>query len=444
MKKEVLRVCDFHTCNTSFLFVFFQFLRYHILCLQGPQPGSSGVFGGGGEQHVAAAVQGRFTGVFDDADDEAHAHHLHGDVIADAERGTGHGDQQQGTPGHPGSPAGPYGGNDAQQQGRGQVNSHAQGMGGGQAQHRNGDGGPGHVDGGPQGNGDGVGIRVQPQPFAQGQVHRDVGGGRTGEESVDAAFPDGGPHQGVGVLPYVQVHDDGVHHQGHQEIGTQQHAQQAEIGNQGGQAAGADGLGHQAHDPQRSEMDHPGDHFGDAGGQVFQHMLGFRAGRLVESQADDHRPGQDADVVGVQNGIQGIVHDVQHQVVDHFRNAAGGIHLGISQLEHQGLGEQEGQDHAHDGSGESTDYIQGDDGLHLGVAPFFPLDHGVHHQDEYQQGSHPFQGPDEQVAEDANHGHGAGEEHGNQDADDETNGDLVDQRDFTKCADHRVHTRLPF
>ena len=187
-------------------------------------------------------------------------------------------------------------------------------------------------------------------------------------------------------------------------------------------------------------MDHPGDHFGDAGGQVFQHMLGFRAGGLVESQTDDHCPGQDADVVGVQDGVERIIYNVQHQVVDHFRNAAGGIHLGIPQLEHQGLGEQEGQGHPDDGSGESADHIQGDDGFHLGFAPFFPLDHGVHHQDEDQQGSHPFQGTDEQVAEDAHHRHGAREEHSNQDADHKAYGNLVDQWDFTKFTDCRVHS----
>ena len=242
----------------------------------------------------------------------------------------------------------------------------------------------------------------------------------------------------------IQVHDGRIHHQSHQEVGTQQHSQQAEIGNQGGKAAGADGLGHQAHDPQGGEVDHPGDHLGDAGGQVFQYMLGLRAGGFVEGQADDHRPGQDADVVGGEDGVQGIVHDVQHQVVDHFRNAAGRIHLGVAQLEHQGLGEEEGQGHSHDGRGEGADHIEGDDGFHLGIAPFFPLDHGIHHQDEHQERGHSLQGFDEQIPEDAHYRHGTGQEYGKQDADHQAYGNLVDQRDFTDGTDQRVHKRLPF
>ena len=130
--------------------------------------------------------------------------------------------------------------------------------------------------------------------------------------------------------------------------------------------------------------------------------------------------------------------------MDHFRDTAGRVHFGVPQLEHQGLGEQEGKDHAYDGSGKGADHIEGDDGLHLGVAPFFPLDHGIHHQDEHQERGYPLQGPDEQVTEDAYNGDGSGQEHGDQDADDEAHGNLVDQWDFTECADHRVHTRLPF
>ena len=53
------------------------------------------VFGGGRELHIGRGVQAGFHGILDDADDEADAHHLHGDVVADAEQRAGHRDEQQ-------------------------------------------------------------------------------------------------------------------------------------------------------------------------------------------------------------------------------------------------------------------------------------------------------------------------------------------------------------
>ena len=57
-------------------------------------------FRGGGKQHVAGGVDRRFTGILNDADDEAHRHDLHGDIIIDAKHGAGHRDQQQGAAGN--------------------------------------------------------------------------------------------------------------------------------------------------------------------------------------------------------------------------------------------------------------------------------------------------------------------------------------------------------
>ena len=47
------------------------------------------ILGGGGELDVTGRVQGRFHGVLHDADDEADADDLHGDVVRDAEQGAG-------------------------------------------------------------------------------------------------------------------------------------------------------------------------------------------------------------------------------------------------------------------------------------------------------------------------------------------------------------------
>ena len=51
--------------------------------------------GGGGEQRIGRGVQRGFAGVLQDADDEAHGDHLHGDIVRDTRHITGQRDQQQ-------------------------------------------------------------------------------------------------------------------------------------------------------------------------------------------------------------------------------------------------------------------------------------------------------------------------------------------------------------
>ena len=73
------------------------------------------VFGDGGEESVGGRVEGGFDGVLDDADDEADGDGLHGDVVADAEEGAGHRDEEEGAAGHPGGAAGAEGGDQRQE-----------------------------------------------------------------------------------------------------------------------------------------------------------------------------------------------------------------------------------------------------------------------------------------------------------------------------------------
>ena len=61
------------------------------------------------ENNVRGAVQGRFAGVLDNADDEADAHDLHGDIIGDTEDGAGKGNQHKGAAGDAGTAAGAEG-----------------------------------------------------------------------------------------------------------------------------------------------------------------------------------------------------------------------------------------------------------------------------------------------------------------------------------------------
>ena len=85
------------------------------------------VLGGGGKEDVARGVQSGLQAVLDDAHDKAHAHHLHGNVVGNAEEGAGHGNQEEGTAGHARGAAGGQSGEDGQDQGGGEVTPQPEG-----------------------------------------------------------------------------------------------------------------------------------------------------------------------------------------------------------------------------------------------------------------------------------------------------------------------------
>ena len=76
-----------------------------------------GEVGSGCEEDICRRVEGRFRRVLEDADDEADADNLHGNIIGDAEEAAGHGDEQQGPACDAGSPAGTDGRENAEQEG---------------------------------------------------------------------------------------------------------------------------------------------------------------------------------------------------------------------------------------------------------------------------------------------------------------------------------------
>ena len=257
---------------------------------------------GGGEQNVGGGVQGGLAGVLNDADDEADAHHLHGDVVGDAEHAAGHGDQQQGAAGHAGSAAGSQSGHQAQQKRGGEIHGHTQRVGGSQSQNGDGDGSAGHVDGGAQGDGDRILLLVQAQVLTQGHVHGNVGSGGTGEEGHDAADLDALEDQGIGVLADAQVDDEGVDHQGDEEHTAHQHRNDVDIGAKDREAGGGHGVEHQTQDTEGSAVDDPADGNGQGIGEVCQHTLGVLAG-LPQGKTKNHSPHEDADVVGAGQGF---------------------------------------------------------------------------------------------------------------------------------------------
>ena len=63
------------------------------------------VFGGGGKFHITGGVQRSLNGVLNNANDEANADDLHGNIIGNAKQRAGHGDEQQRTARNTGSAA---------------------------------------------------------------------------------------------------------------------------------------------------------------------------------------------------------------------------------------------------------------------------------------------------------------------------------------------------
>ena len=388
--------------------------------------------GGGGEQHVGGGVQSGLAGVLDHADDKADGHHLHGHVIGDAEQGAGQGDQQQGAAGHAGGPAGGHGGHQAEEEGGGEVHLDAHGVGGGQGQHSDGDGGAGHVDGGSQGDGDGVLVLVQAQLFAQLHVHGDICGGAAGEEGHDAAVPQALEDQRIGVLPDADEDDDGVDHQGHEEHAAHQHQDQPAVGLEGVKAGGGHGVEDQTQNTEGGAADDPADGGAHSVGDIAQHLLGALA-RVPEGQTEYHGPQQDAHVVGVDNGGDGVADGVVQQVGDDLTDAAGGGAL-RRLIQQEGGGESEAGHHGAQGGHEGAHQVEDDDRLHVAAGAALVLGQGVHDQEEDQQGGQGLQGAHEQRAQNADGGCG-GDQRTQERAQDKAEDNAFDQADAVPLLD---------
>ena len=162
--------------------------RDHVLRFQRAFFRPLGEFCRGGEKHVTGTVQRRLAGILQDADDEADADDLHGDVVVDAEGGAGHRDQEERAARHARRAAGADCRDNREQERRRQIDLDAQRIRCRQRQHRDGDGRARHVDGGAERNRDRVEVRVQSKPLAEPQIDRNIRGGAAGEERVDAAL----------------------------------------------------------------------------------------------------------------------------------------------------------------------------------------------------------------------------------------------------------------
>ena len=357
------------------------------------------ILGGGGKFHVTGRVQRGLYRVLHHADDEAHAHHLHGDVVGDAEQRAGHGDQQQGAASHAGSAAGAQSAHGAQHDGGGQRHLNAQRIGRCQRHDGNGDGGTVHVDGSAQRDGHGVHILVQIQLFTQGHIHRDVGGRTAGEESGQAGFLQAAEYQRVRVAAQVNEHDKGGNDQRHEQHGAHQQRQQlAVLGKDGQTVAGNVGV-HQTHDAEGCQIDDPAHDLRNGIGGVCQKDLGALYADVLHGNAEHTGPEQDADVVAVHQGADGVGHKVGQQGAQHLTQALRD-HIGLCRIGQYHLDrEHKAGDDRNGCRQKGGEHIQPDHGAKATVQLGRALCQRACHNDEHQHRGNALQRTDEQAAQ---------------------------------------------
>ncbi|CAI0773257.1 Uncharacterised protein [Serratia marcescens] len=309
-------------------------------------------------------------------------------------------DQQQRTAGHAGGAAGAEGRHHAQQQGGRDVHRDAQRVYRRQRQHGDGDRRAGHVDGGAQRDGNRVGVLIQVQLLAQFHVHRDVGGGAAGEEGGHAALAQAGEHQRIRVAADLPVNDQRVEHQRHQQHAAKQHHQQLGVAPQRAEAGFRQRGGHQAEDAERRTADHRAHHQRDRMGHVVDQPLGG-LGSVAQRQPQTDGPGQNADVVGVNQRMERVGHHAHQQALHHLHNAARRGNVRRAGGQRQRGREDKADDHRHQRGGKGAQQVEEQDRANVGLLPLFMVGDRGHDQNQHQHRRHRFQRADEQGAEQA-------------------------------------------
>ena len=276
------------------------------------------------ENNVGGAVQGRYAGVLDNADDETDAHDLHGDVIGDTEDGAGKGNQHKGAAGDAGTAAGAEHGGHAHQKSRAEADVHTEGVHGSHRHDNDGDGRAGHIDGAAERNGHGVRLTGNAEAAAEMEVNGQVGRRGAGEEGIQPAVDSAGPDQRIRIPAGHEEDQERVDDESDEEHGHHENDDNMQVIQQVGETAGLGaGTENKTHDAKRRETD---DKLHDAAHghcQIHEHVLGGAAGD-AEKNAESHAPDQDGNVVTCGESVNRVIHGAAQHVQDHLRNRLGG------------------------------------------------------------------------------------------------------------------------
>ena len=241
---------------------------------------------------------------------------------------------------------------------------------------------------------------MQVQLLGQRHVHRNVGRRAAGEEGRNAAFQQAGEHQRIGIAARLAEDDQRIDHQRHEHHRTHQHQQQVQVLLQLRKAIRRQQRAQQqAQDAERRKADHETHHLGHGLGCVVEHRPRVLAG-MTERQPQQHAPAQDADVVGLEQRLDRVAHQLHQHILQHHADTAR-CHLGgvLDPLQRQARREHEAGGHRHQRRREGTHQIQHQDRADVRLGPVLMLRNGRHHQHQNQDRCHRLQRTDKQVTQ---------------------------------------------
>ena len=145
-----------------------------------------------------------------------------------------------------------------------------------------------------------------------------------------------------------------------------------------------------SHQAKNTDGCHTDDGLNDQGNSVRKigHGLAGAFSASAQGDTDSNGPHQNADVIGMHQGVDGVVHRVFEQLHQYFSNAARCGHARCGILEHQRRREQHAGKDAHNGGTQSANCIQPQNRLEVtGLIRPLVAD-GRNHQHEDQNGGH--------------------------------------------------------
>ena len=160
---------------------------------------------------------------------------------------------------------------------------------------------------------------------------------------------------------------------------------------------------------------------------------------MAQSRAQHQRPRQNADVVGIGNGVYRVGHQIHQQRFQHFHNARGRGNVDAAGGHENNVGgKHKAGNHGRERGQKSADDIKHDNRLHISFVAFLMLRNRTHHQHKHQHRRHGFKRTHKQVAQEP-HGHTRlRREPRQRDAEHQADDDLFDQAHTVHHMENRI------
>ena len=306
-----------------------------------------------------------------------------------------------------------------------------------QGKHRNRDSRSRHIDGGAQGNGDGVKIGIQSETLAEAHIDGNIRGGAARKKCVETAFPERRENQRVGIFPRHQENDQRIQDQRHESERAEKHSQKLPVAEQRAKAAFADCPGDQPHNAEGRKADNPLHHLRDGLGHIADKRLrGFRS--VSERDAEENRPREDADIIRVNKGIHRIVHHREQQIFQHVADAARRRKVRVGDGKFQFRREQERNGNGGERGAKRPDDIKRKDGADGAIRSLTLLCQRVPHEHGHEDGRDCLQRADKKLPQKPHHGNRRGHENRQQD----TNNKAAGNQEHQRCIDIPTEKRM--